>query len=353
MTSVEQYNQEPASIRIYFYALIAIVLIVIAGTASFLFWIDFQSQKTIQTSNKFHLAVIIHVNNIKHDLQQMDGLLVHGEMNRELANALFSPDIAHHLARIDKNIKGIFILREKYGEEFKETISEKLRSRFNQLKSRVEKKAPGAIPDYGPVRQMFRIMGITLLQLESLHLTVNSENLEAYRHQKGGTIRGFLALVVGILVIGLGAIFRALGRINQILKERIEDRLSLRETNLFLSSILESSSKISIMATDLKGMITYWNKGAEHMFEYSSDEVVGKESVNILYPEGTETKDVVSEAASRILVSGESSVNCEVREKTKSGKIIWVHLELSKRTNVDNEVEGILGIGIASRKEVE
>ncbi|MGV7220551.1 MAG: PAS domain S-box protein [Nitrospinales bacterium] len=354
METAEQYNQEPSSIRKYFYALIIIVLIVIAGTASFLFWVDFQSQKTIQTSNKFHLAVITHTNNIKHDIQQLESFLVHRELPDHTTSTkkkiFTSPEVGSHLYRIKENIDELFSLKEKFGVDIEESISDRLRVSYNQLNSSIVGQGQGGRSDVAKVRAIFRSMRITLLQLESLHLTINSENLEIYRNQKGETIRNFLALVVAILIIGLIATFRALARVNQMLKERVEDRLSLKKTNLFLSSILESSSKISIVATDLNGIITYWNKGAQEMFEYTSDEVVGKQSVDILYPDSTETKDITRKASSKILDNENNSFSCEVQEKTKSGKLIWVNLEISKRFSSDNKLEGILGIGVASQK---
>jgi len=359
MDTVKQYNQEPSSIKTYINALVAIFLLVTTGTAAFLFWMDVQSQETIQTSNKFHMATIIHINNIKHDLQQMESLLIHGDISEETPITeempLSSTVIEAHLARIEQNIGALIQLREIYGsEEFNETISARLRARFDQFKSGVERQHSGMNLGHDSIQKIFRPMRITLLQLERLHLTVNSENLEVYRDQKGAIIRNFLALVAAILIAGLFAVTRTLSRVNRILKERIEDRLSLEEANLFLSSVLESSSKNSIVATDLKGMITYWNKGAERMFEYSSDEVVGKRPIDILYPEGAETKDVVRAAASRILENDEDSITCEVREKTKSGKIIWVNMVISKRLSKDEKLVGILGIGedITSRKNL-
>lgn len=354
MEYTEQFNQEPSSIKNYFYALIIIVLIVMAGTASFLFWVDYKSQKTIQTSNKFHLAVITHINNIKHDIQQLESFLVYKILPDNTTvtdkNIFTSPEVGSHLYRIKENIDELFSLRDEFGMDIEETISDRLRVNYNQLNLSIVGGRQKRGSDGASIRPIFKAMRITLLQLESLHLTINSENLEVYRNQKGETIRNFLALVVVILIIGLFATFRALARVNLMLKERVEDRLSLKKTNLFLSSILESSSKISIVATDLNGIITYWNKGAENMFEYSRDEVVGKQSVDILYPDSTETKDIARKASSNILDTKNNSFSCEVQEKTKSGKLIWVNLEISKRYSSDNKPEGILGIGVASKK---
>ena len=49
-----------------------------------------------------------------------------------------------------------------------------------------------------------------------------------------------------------------------------------------LVAIIESSED-AILAKDLNGIITSWNKGAERIFGYSADEVMGK-PVSVLIP---------------------------------------------------------------------
>ena len=60
--------------------------------------------------------------------------------------------------------------------------------------------------------------------------------------------------------------------------ERIEDRMFL------LASIVESSDDAIITKTS-KGVITSWNRGAERIYGFSADEVVGR-PVSILIPPG-------------------------------------------------------------------
>jgi len=57
----------------------------------------------------------------------------------------------------------------------------------------------------------------------------------------------------------------------------INDRniAELREANSRLESVLNAASRISIIATDVDGLITLFNRGAENMLGYSSDEMVG------------------------------------------------------------------------------
>ncbi|NQT64647.1 MAG: PAS domain S-box protein, partial [FCB group bacterium] len=50
-----------------------------------------------------------------------------------------------------------------------------------------------------------------------------------------------------------------------------------------LTNILESSSSLSIISTDLDQNILYWNTGAENIFGYKASEVIGKKKVQIIY----------------------------------------------------------------------
>ena len=53
-----------------------------------------------------------------------------------------------------------------------------------------------------------------------------------------------------------------------------ESMSSLSETNELLNTIL-SSSPLGILVIDLKGKVKFWNEGAERIFLWKSDEVIG------------------------------------------------------------------------------
>ncbi len=136
-------------------------------------------------------------------------------------------------------------------------------------------------------------------------------------------------------------------------RKRVEE--ALKETNIFLQNILESSSYISILYTDLEGNILYWNKGAEDMFGYKVEEVVGRCKTDILYPDDEEeTKKKIEEVRSFIL-KNKQGISCEVWEVTKDGRKLWVNLNLTPRFDENDQVIGILGIGqdITERKRMD
>lgn len=57
----------------------------------------------------------------------------------------------------------------------------------------------------------------------------------------------------------------------------------LAESNAKLSAVLEAATQVSIVATDPKGLITLFNRGAEKMLGYNAEEMVGKKTSEILH----------------------------------------------------------------------
>lgn len=121
----------------------------------------------------------------------------------------------------------------------------------------------------------------------------------------------------------------------------IEDELT--DANAFLNSILDSSHAVSIISTDLQGNILFWNRGATNIHGYSANEVVGKKTVDILYPSQAE-RDKVAAVVKKIR-EGKSTRTYESRQKTKDGRVIWMKLHLTPRFDAEGRIVGILGIG--------
>jgi len=135
--------------------------------------------------------------------------------------------------------------------------------------------------------------------------------------------------------------------------ERNRTEEALRKTNTFLKNILDSSSSISILSTDLEGTVLFWNKGAENIFGYKAEEMVGRQRIDILYSDD-ETKRVTKELSASLLKNREGK-SCEVKEITKNGRELCIHLTLSPRFDENGGIVGILGIGedITERVQAE
>lgn len=138
---------------------------------------------------------------------------------------------------------------------------------------------------------------------------------------------------------------------NDVTKQKFSED-TLRDINKFLRSILDSSSNISIISTDLDHNILFWNKGAENILGYKAEEVFGLQTIDFLYP-GDEEKRKVTEMMSKVL-KDKTPVNFEIQEVTKDGLEIWVNLNLAPRFDDQGYVVGILGIAedISERKSL-
>jgi PAS domain S-box-containing protein len=104
----------------------------------------------------------------------------------------------------------------------------------------------------------------------------------------------------------------------------VTDRRRAGETSRLLASIVESSGD-AIIAKDLDGIITSWNRGAERIFGYTPDEIIGK-PVSILAGRGHE--DEIPRILERVR-NGERIDHFETVRRTKTGKEIRVSLSIS------------------------
>jgi len=131
---------------------------------------------------------------------------------------------------------------------------------------------------------------------------------------------------------------------NENNKENLKD-------DKLLYNILKSSSSVSIISTDLNQNIQYWNTGAENIFGYKANEVIGKKKIQIIY-DGIESKKRALKAK-ELIVSTKKGTECELRQITKSGKKLWSRMTLSPRFDEKGKVIGILGMGIDITKHKE
>jgi len=117
-----------------------------------------------------------------------------------------------------------------------------------------------------------------------------------------------------------------------------------------LASIVESSQN-AIISKDLDGYIKSWNKGAEQIYGYTEDEVIGKH-ISIITPEGSEKEiDDILDTVRK----GKKVKPYETVRKTKEGGEIHISLTVSPIENKEGSVIGASAIAqdITERKEAE
>ena len=102
-----------------------------------------------------------------------------------------------------------------------------------------------------------------------------------------------------------------------------------------LSAIVESSDD-AIISKDLNGIIRSWNRGAERIFGYASDEVLGK-PITIVIPQ--DRLDEEPEILSR-LQRGERVDHFETVRKRKDGTLITVSLTISPVRDASGTIIG-------------
>jgi PAS domain S-box-containing protein len=127
-------------------------------------------------------------------------------------------------------------------------------------------------------------------------------------------------------------------------------RNELQASQRWLASLVESS-EASIISKTLDGTITSWNRGAERLFGYRSEEAIGK-PISILVPDelGGEMPMI------REKLSGDRTVeHFETKRRTKDGRTIDVSLTISPIRDADGAVVGSSSIGrdVSERRRAE
>jgi len=76
-----------------------------------------------------------------------------------------------------------------------------------------------------------------------------------------------------------------------------------------LRLVIESATDFAIIATDIKGAITVWSSGAEHLFGYLEHEVAGH-NIEVLFTPEDRTMGVVEMEKRRALIVGRAEDEC-------------------------------------------
>src|SRR5882672_3697976 len=139
----------------------------------------------------------------------------------------------------------------------------------------------------------------------------------------------------------------ALAAANESLQAEIAERNRQEASLARLAAIVESSED-AIISKTLDGIVTSWNRGAERIFGYTAEEIIGK-PVTVLVPPGRLNEEPVTIER---LKRGERVEHYETLRMKKDGTFLDVSLTISPINDASGKIIGISKIArdISDRK---
>jgi PAS domain S-box-containing protein len=146
-------------------------------------------------------------------------------------------------------------------------------------------------------------------------------------------------------VLGVFAAARDVTESKRVMRE-------FAETKTFLDNILQSSTKYSIIGKDLQHNILSWNEGARRNYQYSADQIIGKNS-NILHT----PDDLASGAVERLFEKAREKglAEAEFQRVRKDGSRFAASVVITRRDDADGHPIGFLlmSTDISDKKRAE
>ena len=108
------------------------------------------------------------------------------------------------------------------------------------------------------------------------------------------------------------------------------------DSTAWLAAIVESSAN-SIISKDLNGIITSWNQGAERMFGYPADEMIGQSILKLIPPDRLDEEERILS----VVRAGDRLRDFETVRRCKDGRLIHVSLTISPIRIQQGDIVGI------------
>jgi PAS domain S-box-containing protein len=128
------------------------------------------------------------------------------------------------------------------------------------------------------------------------------------------------------------------------------DRRRADQTNKLLASIVETSDD-AIISKDLNGILTSWNQGAERIFGYTADEMIGRSIMTLIPPDRVDEEPQIIERLRR----GERIDHYETVRQRKDGTLVDISLTVSPVVDAAGKVVGASKIArdITERRQLQ
>jgi PAS domain S-box-containing protein len=168
-----------------------------------------------------------------------------------------------------------------------------------------------------------------------------------------GTVHGFGHFASQTLHAGLfelQAFMSSVAVTSLILAAALAERQHLEEARAQLEAIVESSDD-AIIGTTLAGIIISWNRGAERIYGYAADEVIGRPIAILIPPDRPDELPEILAGLTR----GEHIGQYETVRMRKDGQAIYVSLTISPVRDAMGSIIGTSAVvqDITARKHAE
>lgn len=194
---------------------------------------------------------------------------------------------------------------------------------------------------------------------------IEGEFLSRYRQISKDGLKGSLVIpficenvVLGVLELFQKDIYKQKQGIDEvclldmICREVVQSlvRCEFAETRLLLKTIMQSTID-AIIITTVNGTITVWNKGAEEMFGYTEQEIVGK-SLKMLFP--PEKIDEYMMIFNKVK-EGKTIQDIETTRLRKDGEFVWLLDNVFPAYDTQGHINRVCMIkqNITKRKNIE
>ena len=174
-----------------------------------------------------------------------------------------------------------------------------------------------------------------------------------YIHKNGNVVHCYLT--VSGLKNENGHVSSLIGQVVDMTDE-INAKKALEESLLDLQAVLDSTTQVIIIETDLNHVIQKFNKGAENLLGYNAEEIIGKKKTGIFHLK-EEIKNYANQleetygepvALNEVFTFKLNRNELEASDwtyKRKDGSLIQVHLVVTTIKNEEGEIKGYLGVG--------
>jgi PAS domain S-box-containing protein len=119
-------------------------------------------------------------------------------------------------------------------------------------------------------------------------------------------------------------------------KRKADQEAEQTDADMQRFAFIVESSNDAIVSKSLDGTITSWNKGAEHVFGYTAEEIIGKHITTLMMPDRYEEEQSILQRLRR----GERVEPFETIRRRKDGSLIHVSVTISPVKNAEGRIIG-------------